>query len=589
MLIIHAALVLIYSIIGCLYAENSQVILLDVGPLKYEKLKLSTELKSFDLDLDNTLTTEQSLQQQNQLVVNKNAGTGRYSTVFLQGSQSSHILTLKNNIRASDPSLPSRVFNFGDNLHGLTDEIKVIQGPSSIEFGSDAMAGVIQMNQVFEPIDSYNFGFTVGSFNSQQALIKKQGRYFEWALTHMSSKGPSEVEAPNAELDSYNNLNAELAVNLGNHKEPEVLRFEIDHKVIDLDDYLLAPQDDPNYTSKNKKQALNWQKTIRLKSAVSEVGLSYQKFERRVKNEPDINSSQVVDEHYSSQSHQAFYKLKNLYKFLSLGVDYYYESAQLPNLNTEVSQLQYGLWSQLKFQWENIHNFHFGLRSFNTENTKGIVYQSEYVLDLNPLYLWTRLSSGFKAASLSDLYVPVFGNIELKNETNKYFELGVKYEKQTYSIRLLYFKNLYKNLIQYTQNIGLENLGKASIEGFELSSKYMYKNLSLSPYVNFWYSKNLITQKTLTLRPDWVTGLRFAQIFQNLKLQANVKYIGKRYDYSQQVLNDFIKWDFYLKYKLNKETSLDFSLLNAFKANIRWAESYTAQPREYFVGINYIF
>ncbi|MCH2534155.1 MAG: TonB-dependent receptor plug domain-containing protein [Bdellovibrionales bacterium] len=130
-------------------ARASQTIVLDVGPLNYEELKTSAKVTKQQLELESTFTTEQSLQQQNQIVVNKNAGVGRYSTVFLQGSQSSQILNLKNNFRNSDPSLPSRVFNYGDSLHGLTDSIQVIQWPESIDFGTDALAGVIHMTQEF--------------------------------------------------------------------------------------------------------------------------------------------------------------------------------------------------------------------------------------------------------------------------------------------------------------------------------------------------------------------------------------------------------------------------------------------------------
>lgn len=561
----------------------SQTIILDVGPLNYEKLKTSAKVTKQQLELESTFTTEQSLQQQNQIVVNKNAGVGRYSTVFLQGSQSSQILNLKNNFRNSDPSLPSRVFNYGDSLHGLTDSIRVIQGPESIEYGTDALAGVIHMTQDFSAKKSYRADLMYGSFNTTQLKLQSQGPRFEWAVTGLNSEGLSEVEGEGNEPDASRLVQLETAAKLNGGG---VVRFSVSDKKSDLDDYVTAPQDDPNYYTKDKSYNLNWQK-IFLKHFF--VGASFQQFNRHAINHPDVESSKSLDEIYKAQSHQFYLKAKNIKEVLNFGVDYYNEVAELPSLEKEKSQQHYGAWTKLNFKTFKDQSLNFGLRLFEIKNTQGLVYQSEYLIPFHSWAVWTRLSSGFKAASLSDLYTPSIGNSELKDEKNTYFELGTSYETSLSLIKFLYFKNNYKDLIQFKQNEGLLNIGKAQIEGLELSSVSIVGAYQLTAFINYWDSVNLATDKRLTLRPEWVLGLGLERKLANFKYQVLGKYIGNRYDFSENKLAAYIRWDIYLKYKINKSLNTYLNILNAFDANSKWAVGYSSQPRELYIGVSYNF
>ena len=564
-------------------AIASQTIVLDVGPLNYEELKTSAKVTKQQLELESTFTTEQSLQQQNQIVVNKNAGVGRYSTVFLQGSQSSQILNLKNNFRNSDPSLPSRVFNYGDSLHGLTDSIQVIQGPESIEFGTDALAGVIHMTQEFSAQKSYRADFMYGSFNTTQLKLQSQGPKLEWAATGLNSEGLSEVEGEGTEPDSSRLSQLEAAYK-SNHAG--VFRISVSDKKSDLDDYITAPQDDPNYYSKDKSYHINWQKKF-LNHYF--VGASFQQFHRHAVNQRDSESNKVIDEIYKAQSHQVYLKAKNIKEILDFGLDYFNEVADLPSLKSDKSQQHYGAWTKLNFNPFKDHNLNFGLRYYDIKNTQGFVYQSEYLIQLNSFGVWTRLSSGFKAASLSDLYTPSIGNSSLNDEKNTYFELGTSYQTSLSLIKLLYFKNNYKDLIQFKQNEGLLNIGRAKIEGMELSSVSVIGDYQLTAFINYWDSLNFETNKRLTLRPEWVLGLGLERKLASFKYQVQGKYIGDRFDFADNKLAAYIRWDVYLKYQITKNLNSYLNILNAFDANSKWAVGYSSQPRELYIGLSYGF
>ncbi|MCH2534156.1 MAG: TonB-dependent receptor [Bdellovibrionales bacterium] len=422
-----------------------------------------------------------------------------------------------------------------------------------------------------------------GSFNTTQLKLQSQGQKLEWAITGLNSEGLSEVEGEGNEADSSRLSQLEAAYK-SNHAG--VFRITVSDKKSDLDDYITAPQDDPNYYSEDRSYHFNWQKKF-LKHYF--VGVSFQQFHRHAVNQPDSESSKLIDEIYKAQSHQIYLKAKNIKDILDFGLDYFNEVADLPSLELEKSQQHYGAWTKLNFNPFKDHNLNFGLRYYDIKNTQGFVYQSEYMIQLNSLAVWTRLSSGFKAASLSDLYTPSIGNSSLNDEKNTYFELGTSYQTSLSLIKLLYFKNNYKDLIQFKQNEGLLNIGRAKIEGMELSSVSMIGSYQLTAFINYWDSMNLETNKRLTLRPEWVLGLGLERKLASFKYQVQGKYIGHRFDFADNKLAAYIRWDVYLKYQITKNLNSYLNILNAFDANSKWAVGYNSQPRELYIGLSYGF
>ena len=72
-------------------------------------------------------------------------GPGRVTSVFARGANSNHTLVLVDGIEMSDPSAPNGAFNYAHLLSAGLDRIEVLRGPQSTLYGSDAIAGVINM------------------------------------------------------------------------------------------------------------------------------------------------------------------------------------------------------------------------------------------------------------------------------------------------------------------------------------------------------------------------------------------------------------------------------------------------------------
>jgi vitamin B12 transporter len=72
-------------------------------------------------------------------------GPGGVASVFVRGTNSGHVLVLRDGIPVNDPSDPGGQFNFGVDPLGDVDRIEVVRGPMAGLYGSGAIGGVINL------------------------------------------------------------------------------------------------------------------------------------------------------------------------------------------------------------------------------------------------------------------------------------------------------------------------------------------------------------------------------------------------------------------------------------------------------------
>lgn len=86
--------------------------------------------------------------------VARNGGVGAQSSVFIRGGDSSQTLVLIDGVRINDPSSPNAAFDFGALLTGNIGRVEVLRGPNSVIWGSQAIGGVVNI-QTLEPTESF--------------------------------------------------------------------------------------------------------------------------------------------------------------------------------------------------------------------------------------------------------------------------------------------------------------------------------------------------------------------------------------------------------------------------------------------------
>ncbi len=77
--------------------------------------------------------------------VSPSGGQGGQASIFIRGSNSNHVLVLRDGMPLTDASDPTDAYNFGIDTLGDVERIEIIRGPMAAVYGSGAIGGVINL------------------------------------------------------------------------------------------------------------------------------------------------------------------------------------------------------------------------------------------------------------------------------------------------------------------------------------------------------------------------------------------------------------------------------------------------------------
>jgi len=170
--------------------------------------------------------------------ITRNGGTGANTSVFVRGGESRHTPVFIDGVRVESQATAGGA-SWNNIPISLIDRIEVLRGPSSAVYGSDAVAGVIQIftkkgQGPFSPSVSVGYG----SYNTSRVELAASGSAgaFDYALG--LSQGQSDgfnartIAAQNPDADGYKTLgaNAKLGfqINPDHRIEANVLQSHMD-------------------------------------------------------------------------------------------------------------------------------------------------------------------------------------------------------------------------------------------------------------------------------------------------------------------------------------------------------------------------
>ncbi|MDA0367062.1 MAG: TonB-dependent receptor [Proteobacteria bacterium] len=495
-------------------------------------------------------------------------GPGHQSSLFVRGANSNHVLVLLDGIEISDPSQPAGAYNFGNFFLGDVGRIEVLRGAQASTYGSEAIAGVV--NIVSAPAVENGRalqaeGGSFGTFN-QAGRVTRVGE--KWAvaasLAHAKDGGESLTARRfvpangNEEEDSYENVTGSLRVDLAAADNLD-LRF-VAHAFqtrVELD----PTAEDPNASSETRQYYARLQGTSSFYQGqwLPTVGLNVTHVKRGFFNYPDSLANTVQATQDTGKRLKADWRNDLLFfqdHQIGVGIEYEHEKlddTQFANFSgfvisgaskeTAATRTAY---VQDTFNWSDKAFVIADIR--HDDNTR---FAGKTTYRISPVFLLpsfgTRLrgayGTGFRAPALFELFgstststsASFRGNRNLRPEESTTWEVGVD---QTFLadravVGVTYFDSRIKNLIvaagtPTTPN----NVQEADINGVEATLKVAATpTVDVTAAYTFTASEIAATGQSLLRRPKHKVDIDVRwQPSPAMNLSALFGYIGTTRD-----------------------------------------------------------
>ncbi len=556
---------------------------------------------------------------------------GTNQDVYLRGSASGNTLILMDGIPVGDPSQINNSFDLNHINPAQIERIEILKGAQSTLWGSDAVAGVINIITKKGGVNkiSPTAGIAYGSYNTVRANAGVNGKLdkftynLNYSYTHSEgfSAATDTTGTAGFDKDGFNQNN--FQANLG-------YQFSQKFSVSAMSNYgkytngldAGAFKDDKDYTSANT-------------SFINSIGLLYKlnggaihftntliNARRTLNND---TTSAVGNGNYDRAYYQGKSYVSELFGNIALGKKLSLVGG-FQRLAQNTSQLDSGYIRDFAYRYKSAlgkdsaktTNYSvyaslllLNLNGFNAE--AGVrfnhhsIYGSNATYSFNPSYnidentrVFVNISSAYKIPSLYQLYSE-YGNKNLKPEESNNYEIGIQSfsNDKKNSMRIVAFKRDIRHLIVYytdaDNNTKYINRDKQNDYGFEVENSTAIGKIgswiSNLTYVdgqgtdgnvkvkNFYRRPNFTFNSTLTLQP--IKALTVAPSF---------RFVGSRlkgtYDAGPDLMPQYYTLDFYAGYSFTKQVRLFVDYRNITNQKYFDIVGYNSRKANCTVGIS---
>jgi len=569
----------------------------------------------------------QVLNEQAGLVINGAFNnTGSVQTLYMRGASAGRTLILIDGIPVNEPSTITNDYDL--NLFSINDveRIEICKGAQSTLYGSDAVAGVVNIITVKSNITKPFEGkatLTAGSFNTYKANVQLYGKIDKFTYTaryaKLTTSGISSANdatgTGNFDKDGYDGNVANATVQFQANKQLSFKAFTMFSQYrSDIDAGVFA---DKSAYFINNKSAISGAGFNFKNDVVTLVGnYQYTKLKRLYDDNytagaqyfslNDYNAASQFAELYTNVKLGAGFNLLSGadYRYGSYNNDYKSVSSFGPYNSTfkDTSVSQTSMYASLSFIDAKKHlSVELGGR-LNTHSR----YNFNYTYTFNPAYnfndnwrVFGSVATGFKAPGLYQLSI----NAKLLPEESINYEAGVQYQNKHVNTRLVYFNRKIDNGIDYNYiTFKYFNYIKQQVNGleYELTVKPVEKLTITGNYTlligeetsqNRVTNKDTVTYDYLLRRPKHVANLTVGvQPLTKLYVSLMGKYVSDRKDVGGYAKADVGLDGYFImaataSYEINKLVKVFAEAQNITNKQFFDVRGYNTLPASFNVGV----
>jgi vitamin B12 transporter len=577
----------------------------------------------------------QLLQTQTGVSISQQGAPGAFTQVYLRGADPSQTQVLIDGASMNMANDPSNTYDFADLPTDNIEKIEIIRGPQSTLYGSNALAGVINIiTKKGNGKPKFFLSTEGGSYNTYKGALGFSGSLeklnYSLSLSKFKTDGFSSADEKfgNTEKDGTENYNASARIGYDVNKNFNLNFFGRYTKAnTDFDQTGGKFGDDPTYKYNLEEGVYRLEGNLKLFEGKwdQKIGVSFSRNLRKYKF--DITPNNPAESHSNYDGKRIKFDWQNNFtlnknNILTFGIEsenelanssYYYSShvttsSPLPNtfesVFPEKSARTTGVYLEDQLNIDKSFFASIGARYDHHEKFGSVLtfrIAPAYVFWSTRTKIKATYGTGFKAPSLFYLYDPAYGNPNLSPEKSKGWDAGIEQYLFGYRVTagLTYFQNTFTDRFGFDNNFKTINVNKSKTKGFEF---YINTKLSNALILNANYtiteSEDLSPGSAdenlpLLRRPKHKAVISIDYNFtESFNVAVDAIFVGKRedkdfstYPATRITIDSYTLLNASATYKVTGFLQIYGRLINILDSNYEEVYGYGTAKRSGYVGV----